>query len=82
MVEEIKQLKAKNERQRKHIQELERAIEKYKKQNEFLNNQLSCNLDKYYKVRIAQEEALSLMNDIEELKNELKAVQYGEIKHG
>ena len=82
MVEEIKQLKAKNERQRKHIQELERAIEKYKKQNEFLKNQLSGNLDKYYKVRIAQEEALSLMNDIEELKNELKAVRYGKFKHG
>ena len=77
---ELEQLKMKCERQKQHIKELQKVIEKYKRDNAFLKNQLNNNLDKYSKLRIAQEEALSLIDDVEDLKNELKAVQNGEVK--
>lgn len=80
MTESSEELKTRLDRQKKHIKELEKVIERYKRENEFCKKQLSDNLDKYYKLRVAQEEALSLMNDIEELKNELKAVRNGEIR--
>lgn len=80
IVQNIAEPQAKIEAQKKHIKELQKVIEKYKRDNAFLKDQLNNNLDKYSKLRIAQEEALSLIDDVEDLKNELKAVQNGEVK--
>lgn len=77
MVEDVEQLKALIERQKQHIKELQIVIERYKRENSFLKVQQS-KLDNYTKLRIAQDETLSLIEDVEKLKKRL--VRNGEVE--
>ena len=80
MVEEIQQLKLEKKALEMKIHKLNLRIEKLQKRNYFLKKELDNGKDRWTQERIAYEETLSLMDDIEDLKIKLKAVQNGKIE--